>query len=162
MWSADLYQLHLIDPKVPLVDQGGELLLLQREGKIRHIGLSEVTVEQIEGARKIADIVSVRNLYNLANRGAEDVLEYAEWENLGFIPWFPIATGQLARSGGPLDSRQGAGREPLLDGSGLAAARSPVMLSIPGTSRVARLEENTQAAQVALSDAQFRALGQAV
>jgi aryl-alcohol dehydrogenase-like predicted oxidoreductase len=78
VWSIDLYQLRRIDPKVPLADQVGELLLLQREGKIRHIDLSEVTVEQIEEARKIADIVSVRNLYNLANRGAEDVLEYAE------------------------------------------------------------------------------------
>ncbi|MFF1682926.1 aldo/keto reductase [Streptomyces sp. NPDC058256] len=159
----DLYQLHRIDPKVPLADQVGELLLLQQEGKIRHIGLSEVTVEQIEEARKIADIVSVQNLYNLANRGAEDVLEYAERENLGFIPWFPMATGQLARPGGPLDT---LAKEHGASPSQLALAwllrRSPVMLPIPGTSRVAHLEENTQAAQVSLTDAQFQALSQAV
>ncbi|WP_327138459.1 aldo/keto reductase (plasmid) [Streptomyces sp. NBC_01340] len=159
----DLYQLHRVDPKVPLADQVGELLLLQREGKIRHIGLSEVTVEQIEEARKIADIVSVQNLYNLANRGAEDVLEYAERENLGFIPWFPMATGQLARPGGPLDT---LAKEHGANPSQLALAwllrRSPVMLPIPGTSRVAHLEENTRAAQVTLSDAQFQALSQAV
>ncbi|MCX4460368.1 aldo/keto reductase [Streptomyces sp. NBC_01728] len=159
----DLYQLHRVDPKVPLADQVGELLLLQQEGKIRHIGLSEVTVEQIEEARKIADIVSVQNLYNLANRGAEDVLEYAERENLGFIPWFPMATGQLARPGGPLDT---LAKEHGASPSQLALAwllrRSPVMLPIPGTSRVAHLEENTQAAQVTLTDAQFQALSQAV
>ncbi|QUW78247.1 aldo/keto reductase [Streptomyces mirabilis] len=159
----DLYQLHRVDPKVPLADQVGELLLLQQEGKIRHIGLSEVTVEQIEEAQKIADIVSVQNLYNLANRGAEDVLEYAERENLGFIPWFPMATGQLARPGGPLDT---LAKEHGASPSQLALAwllrRSPVMLPIPGTSRVAHLEENTQAAQVTLTDAQFQALSQAV
>ncbi|MFI6408707.1 aldo/keto reductase [Streptomyces sp. NPDC050548] len=159
----DLYQLHRVDPKVPLADQVGELLLLQQEGKIRHIGLSQVTVEQIEEARKIADIVSVQNLYNLADRGAEDVLEYAERENLGFIPWFPMATGQLARPGGPLDT---LAKEHGASPSQLALAwllrRSPVMLPIPGTSRVAHLEENTQAAQVTLTDAQFQALSQAV
>ncbi|MCT9108834.1 aldo/keto reductase [Streptomyces mirabilis] len=159
----DLYQVHRIDPKVPLADQVGELLLLQREGKIRHIGLSEVTVERIEEARKITDIVSVRNLYNLANRGAEDVLEYAQRENLGFIPRFPIATGQLARPGGPLHTlAKELGASPSQMALAWLLRRSPVMLPIPGTSRVARLEENTQAAQVALSDAQFRALGQAV
>jgi len=159
----DLYQLHRVDPKVPLADQVGELLLLQQEGKIRHIGLSEVTVEQIEEARKIADIVSVQNLYNLADRGAEDILEYAERESLGFIPWFPMATGQLARPGGPLDT---LAKEHGASPSQLALAwllrRSPVMLPIPGTSRVAHLEENIQAAQVTLTDAQFRALSQAV
>ncbi|WP_329252419.1 aldo/keto reductase [Streptomyces sp. NBC_01478] len=159
----DLYQLHRVDPKVPLADQVGELLLLQQEGKIRHIGLSEVTVEQIEEARKIADIVSVQNLYNLADRGAEDVLEYAERENLGFIPWFPMATGRLARPGGPLDT---LAKEHAASPSQLALAwllrRSPVMLPIPGTSRVAHLEENTRAAQVTLTDAQFQALSQAV
>ncbi|MFI6620182.1 aldo/keto reductase [Streptomyces sp. NPDC050528] len=159
----DLYQLHRVDPKVPLADQVGELLLMQQEGKIRHIGLSEVTVEQIEEARKIADIVSVQNLYNLADRGAEDILEYAERENLGFIPWFPMATGRLARPGGPLDT---LAKEHGASPSQLALAwllrRSPVMLPIPGTSRVAHLEENTRAAQVTLTDAQFQALGQAV
>lgn len=159
----DLYQLHRIDPKVPLADQVGELLLLQQEGKIRHIGLSEVTVEQIEEARKIAAIVSVQNLYNLADRSAEDVLDYAERENLGFIPWFPMATGQLARPGGPLDSlAKELGASPSQMALAWLLRRSPVMLPIPGTSRVAHLEENIQAARVALSDAQFQALGQAV
>ncbi|MEV0485382.1 aldo/keto reductase [Streptomyces sp. NPDC050508] len=159
----DLYQLHRVDPKVPLADQVGELLLLQQEGKIRHIGLSQVTVEQIEEARRIADIVSVQNLYNLADRGAEDVLEYAERENLAFIPWFPMATGRLARPGGPLDT---LAKEHGASPSQLALAwllrRSPVMLPIPGTSRVAHLEENTRAAQITLTDAQFQALGQSV
>ncbi|MGW7049772.1 aldo/keto reductase [Streptomyces avermitilis] len=159
----DLYQLHRIDPKVPLADQIGELRLLQQEGKIGHIGLSEVTVSEIQEARTIADIASVQNLYNLANRDAEDVLDYAERENLGFIPWFPMATGQLARPGGPLDTlAKTYGASP----SQLALAwllhRSPVMLPIPGTSRVSHLEENTQAAQITLSDAEFQTLGQAV
>ncbi|MER7794826.1 aldo/keto reductase [Streptomyces sp. NPDC097640] len=158
----DLYQLHRIDPKVPLADQIGELRLLQQEGKIRHIGLSEVTVPQIREARTIADIVSVQNLYNLANRGAEDVLDYAERENLGFIPWYPMATGQLAREGGPLDTPARAhGASP----SQLALAwllhRSPVMLPIPGTSRVSHVEENTQAARIALGDAEYEALSEA-
>jgi aryl-alcohol dehydrogenase-like predicted oxidoreductase len=159
----DLYQLHRVDPKVPLADQVGELLLLQQEGKIRHIGLSEVTVEQIEEARKIADIVSVQNLYNLANRGAEDVLEYAERENLGFIPWFPMATGQLARPGGPLDTlAEEHGASPSQLALAWLLRRSPVLLPIPGTSRVAHLEDNIQAAQITLTDAQFQALSQAV
>jgi aryl-alcohol dehydrogenase-like predicted oxidoreductase len=159
----DLYQLHRVDPQVPLADQVGELRLLQEEGKIGHIGLSEVTVSQIQEARTIADIVSVQNLYNLADRHAEDVLEYAERENLGFIPWFPMATGQLARPGGPLDTlAKTYGASP----SQLALAwllhRSPVVLPIPGTSRVSHLEENTRAAQITLRDAEFQALSQAV
>jgi aryl-alcohol dehydrogenase-like predicted oxidoreductase len=114
-------------------------------------------------ARKIADIASVQNLYNLADRGAEDVLEYAERESLGFIPWFPIATGQLARPGGPLDTlAKELGASPSRLALAWLLRRSPVMLPIPGTSRVTHLEENTRAAQVTLSDAQFRALGQAV
>jgi aryl-alcohol dehydrogenase-like predicted oxidoreductase len=159
----DLYQLHRIDPQVPLADQVGELRLLQEEGKIGHIGLSEVTVSQIQEARAIADIVSVQNLYNPADRHAEDVLDYAERESLGFIPWFPMATGQLARPGGPLDTlAKTYGASP----SQLALAwllhRSPVMLPIPATSRVSHLEENTRAAQITLRDAEFQALSQAV
>ncbi|MFF8941627.1 aldo/keto reductase [Streptomyces sp. NPDC014864] len=159
----DLYQLHRIDPKVPLADQLGELVLLQQEGKIRHIGLSEVTVEQIGQAREIAEIVSVQNLYNLANRDAEDVLDHAERENLGFIPWFPMATGELARPGGPLDS---AAKQHGASPSQLALAwllrRSPVMLPIPGTSRVAHLEENVAAAEITLSDEEYTALAESV
>ncbi|MFJ3306859.1 aldo/keto reductase [Streptomyces sp. NPDC086549] len=159
----DLYQLHRIDPQVPPADQIGELRLLQKEGKIGHIGLSEVTVPQIKEARTVADIVSVQNLYNLANRQAEDVLHYAERENLAFIPWFPMATGRLARPGGPLDTlARTYGATP----SQLALAwllhRSPVMLPIPGTSRLTHVEENAQAAQITLSDAEFQALSQAV
>ena len=159
----DLYQLHRIDPKVPLAEQLGELALLQSEGKIRHIGLSEVSVQQIEEARRITGIVSVQNLYNLANRKSEDVLEYAERENLGFIPWFPMATGELARPGGPLD---GIAKEHGASPSQLALAwllrRSPVMLPIPGTSSTAHVEENTEAARLTLTDAEFDALSKAV
>lgn len=159
----DLYQLHRIDAKVPLADQLGELAALQEEGKIRHIGLSEVTVEQLKEARGIAEIVSVQNLYNLVNRKAEDVLDYAEAEDIAFIPWFPIATGELARPGGPLES---AAREHGATASQLALAwllrRSPVMLPIPGTSRVVHLEENVQAATVTLTDEEYEALTKAV
>ncbi|HEY5837203.1 aldo/keto reductase [Streptomyces sp.] len=159
----DLYQLHRIDPQVPLADQLGELVLLQQEGKIRHIGLSEVTVDQIRQAREIAPIVSVQNLYNLANRSAEDVLEYAEAENLAFIPWFPIATGELAKPGGPLDT---FAKDHAAAPSQLALAwllrRSPVMLPIPGTSSVAHVEENTEAARLSLSDEEYEALAAAV
>ena len=98
----DLLQLHRIDAQVPLADQLGALVRLQQEGKIRHIGLSEVTVEQLVQAREIAEIASVQNKYNLADRSSEDVLEYAERENIAFIPWYPMATGELARPGGPL------------------------------------------------------------
>ncbi|MET9734647.1 aldo/keto reductase [Streptomyces sp. NPDC006458] len=160
---VDLYQLHRIDPQVPLADQLGELRLLQDEGKIRHIGVSEVTVEQLKEARVHAEIVSVQNLYNLANRAAEDVLDYAEAENIAFIPWFPMATGQLARPGGPLDA---AARQHDATPSQLALAwllrRSPMMLPIPGTSRVAHLEENLRAASLALTDEEFAALSDAV
>jgi pyridoxine 4-dehydrogenase len=158
----DLLQLHRIDPAVPLADQIGELAALQAEGKIRHIGLSEVSVEQISAARATAPIVSVQNRYNLADRRAEDVLEYAERENIAFIPWFPLATGQLAAPGGVLD---GLAREHRASASQLALAwllrRSPVMLPIPGTSSVTHLEENLRAAELTLSDAEYAALSAA-
>ncbi|WP_214317003.1 aldo/keto reductase [Nonomuraea sediminis] len=158
----DLYQLHRIDPQVPLADQLGELALLQREGKIRHIGVSEVTVEELEQARKHAEIVSVQNLYNLANRSAEDVLNYAEAENIGFIPWFPIATGELARPGGPLDAAaEQHGAAPAQLALAWLLRRSPVMLPIPGTSRVAHLEENLEAARITLTDAEYEDLTRA-
>ncbi|KWV33501.1 aldo/keto reductase [Micromonospora rifamycinica] len=160
--SIGLYQLHRIDAKVPLADQLGELALLQQEGKIRHIGLSEVTVEQIEAARRITPIVSVQNLYNLADRSAEDVLEYCERNDLAFIPWFPIATGNLAKPGGPLDA---IATDHEATPAQLALAwllrRSPVMLPIPGTSSVGHLEENVAAAQVQLTDAEYEALAKA-
>ncbi|MFF1839365.1 aldo/keto reductase [Streptomyces sp. NPDC058231] len=159
----DLYQLHRIDEQVPLADQLGELKLLQEEGKIRHIGVSEVTVEQLEAARKLVDVVSVQNLYNLADRSAEDLLVHAERENIAFIPWFPMATGELARAGGPLDA---AARDHGASPSQLALAwllrRSPVILPIPGTKSVAHAEENVEAARLTLSDAEFEALAAAV
>ena len=159
----DLYQLHRIDPQVPLADQLGVLAELRHEGKIRHIGLSEVSVAELEEARAITGIVSVQNLYNLAERRSEDVLEYAERNGVAFIPWFPVATGELARPGGPLDV---AAREHGATPAQLALAwllrRSPVMLPIPGTSSVAHLEENVGAAGIELSDDAFEALTKAV
>ncbi|ONM50035.1 aldo/keto reductase [Nocardia donostiensis] len=156
----DLYQLHRIDPKVPLADQLGALVELQKEGKIRHIGLSEVTVAQVEQARKIAKIVSVQNLYNLANRDAENLLDYAEANNIAFIPWFPMATGDLARPGGPLHDFARDDATPSQLALAWLLRRSPVLLPIPGTSKVAHLEENTAAATITLSDEEFAALSQ--
>ncbi|BCJ61245.1 aldo/keto reductase [Micromonospora endophytica] len=157
--TIGLYQLHRIDRKVPLADQLGELLLLREEGKIRHIGLSEVTVAQIEAAREIAPIVSVQNLYNLANRSAEDVLTYCENNDIAFIPWFPIATGELARPGGPLDKiSHEHGATPAQLALAWLLRRSPVMLPIPGTSSVAHLEENVAAAQVPLTNTDYESL----
>ena len=159
----DLLQLHRIDAKVPLAEQVGELALLQTEGKIRHIGLSEVSVEQLEEAAKTARIVSVQNLYNLAKRDAEPVLQYCEAHNIAFIPWFPLATGKLAKEGGPLDE---LAKQHNAKPSQLALAwllkKSPVMLPIPGTSSVAHLEENIAAARITLSDEEFETLSSAV
>ena len=155
----DLLQLHRIDRAVALEDQLGELGALQAEGKIRHIGLSEVSVADLEAARKIVDIVSVQNRYNLADRAAEDVLDYAEANSIAFIPWFPLATGKLAAAGGPLDA---AAQRHDATPSQLALAwllrRSPVMLPIPGTSSVEHLEDNTAAALIELTDDEFAAL----
>jgi pyridoxine 4-dehydrogenase len=159
----DLLQLHRIDPKVPLAEQVGELANLQAEGKIRHIGLSEVSIDNVKEAGKTATIVSVQNLFNLSDRSAEPVLEYAETNGLGFIPWFPLATGQLAVPGGPLD---GIARQSGATPSQLALAwllkRSPAMLPIPGTSSVGHLDENMAAARIQLSDDEFATLSQAV
>ena len=155
----DLLQLHRIDRAVALEDQLGELGALQAEGKIRHIGLSEVSVADLEAARKIVDIVSVQNRYNRADRAAEDVLDYAEANGIAFIPWFPLATGKLAAAGGPLDA---AAQRHDATPSQLALAwllrRSPVMLPIPGTSSVEHLEDNTAAALIELTDDEFAAL----
>jgi aryl-alcohol dehydrogenase-like predicted oxidoreductase len=158
-----LFQLHRIDSQVPLEDQIGELKDLQSEGKIGHIGLSEVTVDQVKAAQAVAPIVSVQNRYNLADRSAEDVLDYSADNGIGFIPWFPLATGELAKPGGPLaDLAERHGASP----SQLALAwllhRSPVMLPIPGTSSVAHVEDNIAAARLTLSDAEYAALESAV
>ncbi|EPZ45646.1 aldo/keto reductase [Alicyclobacillus acidoterrestris] len=159
----DLMQLHRIDPKVPLADQIGELALLQKEGKIRHIGLSEVTIDDVKAASEFATIVTVQNLYNVANRDAEPLLEYCEANNIGFIPWFPLATGELAKEGGPLDA---LAKQHNVKPSQLALAwllkRSSVMLPIPGTSTLSHLEENIAAAGIELSDKDFKTLENAV
>ncbi len=161
--TIELFQLHRIDPKVPLEDQVGELKLLQDEGKIRHIGLSEVDVDQLEQARQIAEIASVQNLYNLSNRSAEALLDHAEAHDIAFIPWFPLATGKLAGAGGPLDQISAEiGASPSQLALAWLLRRSPVMLPIPGTSTVAHLEDNLEAAGIELSDEQFDALSAAV
>jgi aryl-alcohol dehydrogenase-like predicted oxidoreductase len=158
----DLFQLHRIDDKFPAEDQIGELVALQQEGKIRHIGLSEVNVDQLKAAQKVAAIVSVQNMYNLAARGAEPVLDACEADGIGFIPWFPLAAGPLAAPDGPL---QRIAADHHASPSQLALAwllkRSPVMLPIPGTSKVAHLEENVAAAGIELSDAEFDTLSSA-
>jgi pyridoxine 4-dehydrogenase len=155
----DLYQLHRIDPKVPSEEQLGVLAELREEGKIRHVGLSEVGVEDIERAREIVPIVTVQNRYNLTDRGSEDVLDFCEHEGIGFIPWYPLATGNLARPGGPLDEI--AARHDATPGQVALAwllAKSPVMLPIPGTSSVEHLEENVAAAGLRLSDEELATL----
>jgi aryl-alcohol dehydrogenase-like predicted oxidoreductase len=158
----DLFQLHRIDPAYPVADQVGELAKLKEEGKIRHIGLSEVSVAQLKEAQQTAEIVSVQNLYNLAHRDAEELLDHCETEAIGFIPWFPLATGELAREDGPLAV---AAKEHDVTPSQLALAwllrRSPVMLPIPGTSSVEHLEANTAAAGIELTDDEFAALSDA-
>jgi aryl-alcohol dehydrogenase-like predicted oxidoreductase len=157
--TIDLYQLHRIDPKVPAADQVGELNRLRKEGKIRHIGLSEVSVAEIAEARLTAPIASVQNLYNLLDRRHEAALDYCEREGLGFLPYCPIATGQLAGPVGPLATlaRQ-TGASPVQLALAWMLRRSPVMLPIPGTASVSHLEENVAAAHVELTDEQFRAL----
>jgi pyridoxine 4-dehydrogenase len=155
----DLLQLHRVDPKVPFEDQVGTLVELQREGKIRHIGLSNVSVAELEKGRRLATIVSVQNLYNLIDRSSEDVLEYCARENIGFIPWFPLATGDLADSEGSLARiTHRLGAKPAQVALAWLLAKSPVMLPIPGTSSVAHLKENVDAAGLKLSADDVREL----
>ena len=152
----DLWQLHRIDPQTPVEESLGEIAKLQQEGKIRHVGLSEVKPHEIEQAQKVIKIVSVQNQYNIGNREHEDVVEYCEKNNLAFIPWFPVAAGKLAQPGGKLDA---AAKKHGATVSQLSLAwllhRSPVMLPIPGTSSVQHLEENVAAAGVKLSDQEW-------
>jgi aryl-alcohol dehydrogenase-like predicted oxidoreductase len=155
----DLWQLHRIDPDVPEEDQFDAIRELQQEGKILHAGLSEVTVEQIERARKFFDVVSVQNRYNLADREWENVLDYCDRENIGFIPWFPLATGKLAGKAGPLAriaERHHA--TPAQIALAWLLKRSKVMLPIPGTSKVKHLEENIGGAGIALTDEEYAAI----
>ena len=155
----DLYQLHRIDSRVPAEESLGALAKLREEGKVRYVGLSEVGVEEIQRAQEIVPIVSVQNRYNLIDRRSEDVLDFCEREGIGFLPWFPLATGDLARPGGPLDEI--AARHDASPGQVALAWllwRSPVMLPIPGTSSVEHLEENVVAASLDLDEEEFAAL----
>jgi pyridoxine 4-dehydrogenase len=157
--TIDLFQLHRIDGKVPLEEQVGELSALQREGKIRHVGLSEVDVDQLKAAQEHAAIVSVQNLFNLTARDAEPLLDHCTEHDIGFIPWFPLATGKLLEDGGPLaEIAAETGAEPSQLALAWLLRRSPVMLPIPGTSSVAHLEQNLGAAELELTDEQFEAL----
>jgi aryl-alcohol dehydrogenase-like predicted oxidoreductase len=155
----DLYQLHRIDPKVPAVDQLGTLKDLQAQGKIKHIGLSEVSVRQIQHARTIVPIVSVQNRYSITDRASEDVLEYCEKEKIAFIPWFPLAAGRVSDSESPI-SRVAAQWKATSSQVALAwlLARSPVILPIPGTSKVEHLEENVAATQLKIDANKWREL----
>jgi pyridoxine 4-dehydrogenase len=158
----DLFQLHRIDPQVPVAESVGELKALQDEGKIRHIGLSEVSVEELQEAGKTAEIATVQNLYNLTNRSAEDLLDHCEQHGIGFIPWFPLATGKLAAAGGPLDEiSDEVGASPSQLALAWLLRRSPVMLPIPGTSSVDHLVDNLAAASIELTDDQFERLAHA-
>ena len=158
-----LFQLHRIDPDVPLADQVGELKALQDEGKIAHIGLSEVSVAQLQQAQQTATIASVQNLFNLSDRSAEPLLDHAEAHGIGFIPWFPLATGSLVGPDSPLTQiADRLGATPSQLALAWLLERSPVMLPIPGTSSVAHLEDNLAAADLDLSDADMTALTDAI
>jgi pyridoxine 4-dehydrogenase len=156
----DLYQLHTVDPRVPIEDSVAALAELQEEGKIRHIGVSNVSAEQLERARSIATVVSVQNRYNVSDRGSEEVLEACEQDGLGFLPYFPLAVGRLAEPGGaaaPIAEAHGA--TPAQVALAWLLRRSPVTLPIPGTSSLAHFEENLEAGELELSDADMQALG---
>jgi aryl-alcohol dehydrogenase-like predicted oxidoreductase len=155
----ELFQLHRIDGDYPLADQIGELAALRDEGKIGHIGLSEVSIEQLDEARQTAEIASVQNRYNLTDRASEPLLDHCEAAGIGFIPWFPLATGKLSEPGGPLTTLASeTGATPSQLALAWLLRRSPVMLPIPGTSQVAHLEDNLEAASVELTDEQYEVL----
>jgi len=155
----DIYQLHAVDPAVPMEDSLGELIKLQAEGKIRHLGLSNVSVEQLKRARALVKIVSVQNRYNLGDRASEDVLQVCERDGLGFLPWYPVGAGDLARPGGALDQ---VAKTHAVTPAQVALAwlllHSPVLLPIPGTSSVTHLEENVAAAALTLDDPEMISL----
>jgi len=157
----DLFQLHRVDPQVPFDDQLGALKQLQDDGKVRHVGLSEVTVDQITYARTVLSVVSVQNLYNLTTRRHDEVLDYCTRENIAFIPWLPIDAGAHARPGGPVGELAAElGATPAQVALAWLLRRSPVVLPIPGTSSLAHLEENVAAARIILSDEQFKSLSE--
>jgi aryl-alcohol dehydrogenase-like predicted oxidoreductase len=155
----DLYQLHRIDPKIPAEESLGVLSDMQNEGKIRHIGLSEVNAEQLEKARKMIKVVTIQNLYNLTNRSWEKMIDLCQQEQIGFIPWFPLATGQLAKPGSKLDKiAHQLNASPSQVALAWLLRRSPVILPIPGTGSVDHLEENFKGTEIELTDDQFAAL----
>ncbi|MDB4891082.1 MAG: aldo/keto reductase [Gemmatimonadetes bacterium] len=155
----DHWQLHRIDPNTDRDEQFSVIADMQKEGLIRHVGLSEVSVEEIEAAKKFFPVVSVQNMYNLVTRQSEQVLDYCERENIAFIPWFPLAAGSLAREGTVLDEvAKRVGASPAQVALAWVLKRSPVMLPIPGTSRVKHLEENVAAAAIELTDDDFARL----
>jgi len=154
-----LWQLHRVDPKVPRGEQFAAVKSLLDEGIIRHAGLSNVSVEDIEAASEMFKVATVQNRYNLVDRGSQDVLDYCEGHGIGFIPWFPLAAGNLAKAGSILDSLAKAhNAAPSQIALAWVLKRSPVMLPIPGTSKVAHLEENVAAVGIELSDEEFAAL----
>jgi pyridoxine 4-dehydrogenase len=158
----DLYQLHSVDPSVPIEESVGALADLQREGKIRHIGLSNVDARQLAQARQVATIVSVQNRYNLVDRYSEGVLEACEQEGLAFLPWFPLGFGDLTRGGGRLaDLAASRGASQAQIALAWLLRRSPVMLPIPGTASLEHVEENVAAAGLELTDAEFAELSRA-
>lgn len=155
----DVYQLHAVDSKVPFLDSLGALVRLKEQGKVRHIGLSNVTAEQLQQARSVAPIVSVQNRYSLSDRSAEPVLTDCERASIGFLPWYPLAAGELSRPGGPLDSvAQAHQATPGQVALAWLLRRSPVMLPIPGTSSIAHLEENVAAAALRLTEQEWQTL----
>src|SRR3954447_539157 len=157
--EIDLWQLHRIDPEVPREEQFGVLKEARDAGKVRHIGLSEVSVEEIEAAREVVEVATVQNLYNLANRQSEDVLEYCEANAIGFIPWCPLAAGDLAKPGGPVaEAAEAHGATPGQVALAWLLQRSEVMLPIPGTGSVEHLEENVAAAELTLSEEEISQL----
>jgi aryl-alcohol dehydrogenase-like predicted oxidoreductase len=158
----DLWQLHRIDPKVPRAAQLDAIAAMQKEGLIRHIGLSNASVDDIKAAQKMFRVATVQNLYNIGDRSSEDVLAYCEAHHIGFIPWYPLAAGKLAQSGSVLDRMaRKHGATPGQIALAWLLKRSPVMLPIPGTGKISHLEENTAAAAIALSDEDFEALSRA-
>ena len=157
--KIDLWQLHRIDPKVPVEESLAPIKRLQRQGKIRFVGLSEVSVAEIEQVRKFIDIVSVQNEYNITTRKSEEVLDYCEKNNIAFIPWYPVAAGKLAQTGGKLDQFAQKHNATVAQISlAWLLPRSPVILPIPGTSSVEHLEENMKAADLQLSESDFAEL----
>jgi pyridoxine 4-dehydrogenase len=155
----DLYQLHTVDRKVPIEDSVGALAELQEEGKIRHIGLSNVGVEEIERAQQIAPVVSVQNHYNVGDRSSEDVLRFCEEAGIAFLPYFPLATGDLAEPGSAVSEIGGRhGATPAQVALAWLLQRSPVTLPIPGTSSIAHFDENRDAAELELEEDELEAL----